>query len=102
MEWESASFCGMSASQLEDIAKKICEGSIKIEDLNIILENEDQMKTLCTLIPFSSDVDPQKLLQANDVLKTLKTRLEEFQFYRELKVHLSELCNHMKDIHGKQ
>ena len=102
MEWESASLCEKSASQLEDVARKIFEGSINIEDLNIILENEEQMKTLCTLIPFSSDVDSQKPLQANDVLKMLKTRLEEFQFYRELKVHLSVLCNHMKDIGGKQ
>ena len=102
MERDSASLCRKSASQIEDVARRIFEGSIKVEDLEIILENEEQMRTLCKLIPFSSDVDSRELLQANDVLKRLKTRLEEFQFYRELKVHLGELCNHMKDIDGKQ
>ena len=102
MERESASLCRESASRIEDVARQIFEGSIKIEDLEIILENEEQMKTLCKLIPFSSDVDSRELLQANDVLRRLKTRLEEFQFYRELKVHLGELCNHLKDIDGKQ
>ena len=105
MERESASLCRNSASLLEDVAKSIFDGSIKFEDLEIIQashENEEQIKTLCTLLPFSSDVDSRELLQANNVLKSLTTHLEEFQFYNKLKVRLGELCNHMKDINGKQ
>ena len=102
MEKESASLCRNSALQLEDITKSICEGTIKIGDLEFIKENEVQLRTLCTLIPFSFDIDSQQLLQANDVLSALKIRLEELQFYSELKVHLGEVCNHMQDVGGKQ
>ena len=102
MERESAFLCRNSASQLEDITKSLCDGSIKIEDLEIIKENKVQLRTLCTLIPFSFDVDPQQLLQGRGVLRALETRLEEFQFYSELKVHLGEVCNHMQDVNGKQ
>ena len=102
MQRESAILCRNSASQLEDVTKSLCEGSIKIEDLEIIKENEVQLRTLCTLMPFSFDVDSQQLLQTNNLLRALETRLEEFQFYSESKVHLGEVCNHMQDISGKQ
>ena len=102
MERQSAILCRNSASQLEDVTKSLCDGSIKIEDLEIIKENEVQLRTLFTLIPFSFNVDSQQFLQSYDVLSALETRLGEFQFYNESKVRLGEVCNHMQDVSGKQ
>lgn len=104
MERGSASICRDTASLLEAIAKRIVEGSVKIEELgniNALQDNKEQLKVLCGLLPFSSDVDSQQLLQASDVVKALKIRLEEYQFYKMLKVHLGELCNHMQAVDGK-
>ena len=104
MERESASLCRETASRLENVAKCIVEGSIKIEELeniNADRDNKEQMNVLCGLVPFSSDVDSRQLLKASDVLKALEVHLEEYQYYKTLKVHLGELCNHMQDVDGK-
>jgi len=104
MERESASICRDTASLLEVIAKRIVEGTVKIEELeniSALRDNKEQMKVLCSLVPFRSDVDSQQLLQASDLTKGLKLRLEEYQCYKLLKVHLGELCNHMQAVDGK-
>lgn len=104
MESESASICRDIVSLLEVIAKRIVEESVKIEELeniSALQDNKEQMKVLCSLVSFSSDVDSQQLLQASDVTKGLTLRLEEYQWYKLLKVHLGELCNHMHAVDGK-